>query len=258
MRKFKVILKEIFELIIRKFGSVYRQISFDKKAYKQFKNDGYLVLDKKLDKLLCDKIIKSFEDLISSNKINSKLWEDQTGSDTRLFFAQDYIDEINEILNDKLFNSFSTKFYGRTITNKFSLMNRVIAVNGNLGSGGGWHRDSPITHQLKVLIYLNDVNIGNGQFQYIENSAHKVNILKALYKYNWVNKYRFTHDEILKYNEDFNSKIINFIGNKGTIIVVDTKGIHRGSPILEGKRYAIFNYYYKGIIPFHFSRYKTA
>ena len=39
-------------------------------------------------------------------------------------------------------------------------------------------------------------------------------------------------------------RIKNFTASAGTLIIFDSSTIHRGSPILEGKRYAITNYYY--------------
>lgn len=252
MKNLVAIIKEILEFFLREITSFFKYTSLDTKLYKKFKNQGYLILEKKLNGSLCDKIIKSFEESVSKNNT----WLDETGSDTRLFYAQDYIKEIDDILNDELFNSISTKFYGKKIKNKFSLMNRVVPVEGNLGSGGGWHRDSPTTHQLKVMIYLSDVKKGNGQFQYLEKSFRKSDIFKSIFKYNWGGKYRYEEKDILRYTKDFGSKIIDIIGDKGTIVIVDTKGIHRGSPIINGKRYAIFNYYYKNNIPQHFLKYK--
>lgn len=252
MKNILALFKELFEYLTRTIPSLFCTVLLPKKQYINFKKNGYVILDKKLDPNICDKIVDSFEKCVSENNT----WQDETKSDTRLFYAQNYIDEINEILDDKLFNSISTKFYGKKINNKFSLMNKVVPIKDNLGSGGGWHRDSPTSHQLKVLIYLSDVNKGNGQFQYIENTYKKLNIFKGILRYKWGSKYRFTEKEISQYLKDFNLKIIDIIGQKGTIVIVDTKGIHRGSPIEVGKRYAIFNYYYKNNIPEHFAKYK--
>ena len=150
MKNIIAIIKECVEFISRETNSYFKGTLLNKNLHKKFKKDGYLILEKKLSSSLCKKIIESFEDSVSKNNT----WMDEVGSDTRLFYAQDYIKEIDEILNNEWFNSISTKFYGRRIKNKFSLMNRVLPVEGNLGSGGGWHRDSPTTHQLKVMILI--------------------------------------------------------------------------------------------------------
>jgi hypothetical protein len=247
------IIKELIEYFIRSVKTVFYSSPLDKKTHNNLLKNGFVVLDSKIDSSLCEQIIKEFESCITQDNTV----QDNTGSDTRLFYAQNYIEEIRNILNDELFDKIATKFYGKENLNKFSLMNKVVPVDNNLGSGGGWHRDSPISHQLKVLVYLTDVEKGNGQFQYIQNSFKKVNILRSILKYKWGNKYRFTEFEIKRYIKDFNTKVVDLTGKKGTVVIVDTKGIHRGSPILKGERYAVFNYYYSGNIPSHFSKYKT-
>jgi hypothetical protein len=253
MKKLLTIFKELFEYLLREIPSFFQPVVLEKKQYNGFKKNGYIILDKKLDSVICDKIISSFEKCISDNNT----WVDDTKSDTRLFYAQKYIKEIDCILNNNLYNSISRKFYGKKINQKFSLMNKVVPTENNLGSGAGWHRDSPTSHQLKVLIYLSDVEKGNGQFQYIENSFKKFDIFKTVLRYKWTDKYRFSENEISKYIKDFKTKIVDITGEKGTIVIVDTKGIHRGAPIEFGKRYAMFNYYYKDKIPDHFKKFQN-
>jgi hypothetical protein len=36
---------------------------------------------------------------------------------------------------------------------------------------------------------------------------------------------------------------VKFLANKGTIILVNTRGLHRGMPIIDGDRVAITNYH---------------
>ena len=42
---------------------------------------------------------------------------------------------------------------------------------------------------------------------------------------------------------NFSNKISTFCKKRGTAIIFDGTGIHRGKPINQGKRYAITNYY---------------
>ena len=251
MNKHFQLLKEVIEFLVRLIPSIFVKSPLTKKQRSFFRANGYLILEEKLNLTICDSIIDSFDGSIK----DEFLWKDDKESDTRLYYAHKYIDEVNLILNNTFFNDLAKKFYGKKISNKFSLMNKVVPVKYNLGSGGGWHRDSPTTHQLKVLVYLSDVNVGNGQFQLISGSHKKINIIKSIYKLNWVGKHRFKEEEVLKYCNHFSSKPVNIVGQKGTMVILDTKLIHRGAPISNGKRYAIFNYYYKGNIPNHLSKY---
>ena len=53
------------------------------------------------------------------------------------------------------------------------------ATKGSLGSGEGWHRDSWFG-QKKLMIYLSEVGLENGPFQYIPKSGHIFYKLKSL------------------------------------------------------------------------------
>ena len=52
---------------------------------------------------------------------------------------------------------------------------------------------------------------------------------------------RFTDQELNILNKE---KKITLTGKAGTLILFDGSLIHRGKPILEGKRYALTNYYF--------------
>ena len=56
-------------------------------------------------------------------------------------------------------------------------------------------------------------------------------------------QYRLSEEEICKIIlKSLKKKTI--LGDMGTLILVDTSTIHRGSPIMNGTRYSITNYYY--------------
>ena len=52
---------------------------------------------------------------------------------------------------------------------------------------------------------------------------------------------RFSEEDIKSLS---NEKKITLTGNAGTLILFDGSLIHRGTPILKGKRYALTNYYF--------------
>jgi hypothetical protein len=39
------------------------------------------------------------------------------------------------------------------------------------------------------------------------------------------------------------SNLVRFKGRPGDLIIFDGRGIHRGAPLVSGKRYALTNYY---------------
>jgi Phytanoyl-CoA dioxygenase (PhyH) len=82
-----------------------------------------------------------------------------------------------------------------------------------------FHVDKNCVVPLKVLIYLNDVNIDGGPFVYVKGSNKK--------KFSgWLKNHRYTDAEIASHYTP--SDIINLVGKKGDVIIADTSGIHKG------------------------------
>jgi len=54
---------------------------------------------------------------------------------------------------------------------------------------------------------------------------------------------RLTQDTIKPLLESDPERLKTFEAKKGSVILVDTSGIHRGAPVQDGERYALFNYY---------------
>lgn len=221
------------------------------------RTNGVHTIQNFLDKDQCQKFIEKIDHLVEP--ASSNVWLDDTEADHRIYF-------INEI--DEDFNAFYEnpkirevlKAYTGTANPLGMLLAAKIEYEykeGNLGSGGGWHRDSPVTHQFKAVCYLNDVDEQNGPFQYIRGSHRKGNVI-----WNYFNKvfkpgqYRFTEEEISNYLAENNKKVESVTGKAGTLVYADTKGIHRGKPVEQGVRYVLFCYFWHDKIPEHFESLK--
>ena len=128
----------------------------------------------------------------------------------------------------------------------FYLLGKIESSNKNLGSGSGWHRDSPITNQFKTILYLSNVNDSNGPFEYIKGSHTYDKMLKVNQHLNKaLNKRRFSDEEIeLLVKDNVVLKPERFLAPQGTLIFVNTRGIHRGAPLKEEKRYALTRYHF--------------
>lgn len=134
------------------------------------------------------------------------------------------------------------------------MANKTKFINNNLGSGGGWHRDN-LLKQYKSILYLVDVDHSNGPFQLIEKSQKFSQVLKDSLKMKTdVRTYRFKEKQI---NSIKKNRTVTIEGKAGTLIIVDTSAIHRGSPLKLGTRYALTNYYYpKKIMKNYLSHFK--
>lgn len=94
-----------------------------------------------------------------------------------------------------------------------------------------FHFDMDRLKWLKVFFYLSDVTMDNGPHTFIKGS-HKSGkipwkILKKYYS-------RLTDDEVRKYYDEKDHVV--FTGKRGTIILEDTRGLHKGIKPKKGER----------------------
>jgi ectoine hydroxylase-related dioxygenase (phytanoyl-CoA dioxygenase family) len=170
----------------------------------------------------------------------SRLWIDAVGCDQRILHAELLAQAIYDFAFNKTFTDSGSAFLKSKIELKFCMANRSRYRDSNLGSGGGWHRDSNYKKSFKALVYLVDTNESNGCFQYLPKSS---SISHHLMKTNTPDKYTFTDEEVKKMISR-ESDILSVCGAKGTLVLFDTNGIHRGKPLeYGGERYALTNYY---------------
>ncbi len=218
------------------------------KKYPSLLNDGFYVIQNFINGDELKNHIKDFDNLMSDKNIPKVV----TSSDNRIYGVERYTDNF---ITDKQkifmseFNS-NAKYFDDNVY--FTLAGEITDGKGNLGSGGGWHRDSPFTNQFKTILYLSDVDDNNGPFQYVK-ASHKRSkykeIKKVLKSYSY-NQNRFTNDEVDTLKENINDfDVCTFNGKAGDLILVNTRGLHRGAPLLKGKRKAVTTYSFRNNIP---------
>lgn len=177
-------------------------------------------------------LIREKIDEVLKIKNHPRVWQDDLGADMRILGFENDMPEIVDILNIREHIKSISMYLGRSIKSWHLMANRISFIEDNLGSGGGYHRDSPFSHEVKCIWYLCNVGIKNGPFEYL-NYSH-FNSIKQRKKYA-LGQSRFKK----LYNGDKTSPVI---GNTGTMVVCDTKCIHRGKPIAEGNRHAVTLY----------------
>lgn len=211
--------------------------------------DGCAVIENFLTRSHCEKLINIGNDII--DKFPNKVKHESNNSDIRIYGIDKLSNEfeLSEITNEA--DEWARKFYRTNNITHFQMLGHIKYKEGNLGSGSGWHRDSPYKHQFKFILYLNDVTEDNGPFQYIKGSHTE----EVICRYSKIlgesyGKYRFTTEEVDKIlNEMPESKISTACGGAGTLLIADVKGLHRGKPLDNGERWATTRYYYPGKIP---------
>ncbi len=210
---------------------------------------GIAIIPRFFDQTKVWELRQEVDRLIASSK---KLWVDKCGSDKRYFGADNASIAIREYLEHPFIQKMGKRYARSELKGHLSLAAKMTYREGNLGSGGGWHRDSPISRQFKSLLYLSDVDEKNGPFEYLVGTHQKKSVLnlvsKRLQRYR---QYRFTDEEVAAILKQTKIQKQQIVGRGGDLVLVDTKGIHRGAPMTGGERYAITNYFWRDRIPEH-------
>lgn len=213
-----------------------------KRILAELDEKGYCVIEGYYDADQCQALCDEIDSLI--DRYADSIWRDDKDSDNRIFGAEHLSDLIRPFHDDPLFKQLADTYLKYETENMHTLANRVQSRASNLGSGGGWHRDTVNERQFKTIMYLNDVSETTGPFQYMPGTHTLVSPIKHIYQNNVEHKQtRFTEEDIENIKAS-GETVTTFTGQAGILIIVDTSGIHRGAPIQQGTRYALTNYIY--------------
>lgn len=214
----------------------------EKNIISEIQKNSFYVIPNFIDKEFCEKCINDIDSMLENNKEFVQIY-----SDLRVFGSEELSENIKKFASHDFLNEFANHYNGSETLNGFTLANRIEFndLSKKLGSGGGWHRDS-IFRQCKAILYLNNVNERNGAYQIIRNSHKLTSILKDNKKANsYFEQVRFSDEQISDLLKKDPKRLQTITGKAGTLILKDCSAIHRGSPLKEGKRYALTNYFFR-------------
>lgn len=164
-------------------------------------------------------------------------------SDERMFGIEHASASIAEFANDEELRSTAETHWREPGKTMATLGARLEVRPGGRGSGEGWHRDSYF-RQFKAILYLSDVEADNGPFQLIRGSHTLGSLLRdGVVAGLGYRQTRFADAQVEALVAEQPSRLLTVTGKAGTLIVVNTCAIHRGKPIVSGRRYALTNYY---------------
>jgi hypothetical protein len=209
---------------------------------KNLKNNGYLVLPDFLSIDQC-KYLEDLAKIIPGHQINDEKNFFINRSSMKFDSAISRFDlDSNYLVNDFVIqNIFSDIFLIDICSKYFGSLPILTAVSmwwsnyysplPDSKSAQLWHFDMDRIRWLKLFIYITDVDINSGPHQFVEGSHIDYGIPYNLLSKGYV---RLTEDEISK---NFNSnKIKTFTGKRGTLIIEDSRGLHRGFKPLSQNR----------------------
>jgi len=167
------------------------------------------------------------------------------GSDKRMFGVESVSKLLAEFHDDPFLSGVGEMNSGLKLYNFATLGARIDATPENSGSGDGWHRDAHGS-QFKSILYLSDVAEENGPFEYLPGShkSWRVVLDTALGDLPAAPNTRYEPAAIDRLSGRFHVKRCQYAAKAGSLLLVNTAGIHRGMPLMAGSRYALTNYLY--------------
>ncbi|MEM6264186.1 MAG: phytanoyl-CoA dioxygenase family protein [Bacteroidota bacterium] len=209
----------------------------------EVKEKGYVVIENYYSREQCERVTAEIDRLIEAYK--DKIWVDEFEADHRIYGANRISDIVREYHEDPFLRDMVKSFHESECEYYFTLAGRIEASGQNLGSGGGWHRDSVHMKQFKSLMYLTDVDEEHGPFQYLRGTQHEQSIYNTIQKSGiQFGQNRLSQENVDRIMATGDYQLDTLTGKAGSLVLVDTFGIHRGMPIQKGVRYALTNYFY--------------
>ena len=206
------------------------------------RRDGVCVLPEYYSSETCAELASAFEQLVERCPAAVRSSSDE--AEQRIYGIDNAIGDFGAFSNNPTFLELAGGILGTGATNVFTLGNKITSQDGNLGSGGGWHRDS-FFNQFKALVYLTDVTETSGPFEYILGSHRLARKFGDAIRLNVPLDTARVPDAIAEAcirMQPENHRV--FTASRGTVVVFDATGIHRGRPLTDGMRMALTNYYY--------------
>ncbi len=169
----------------------------------------------------------------------------------RIYHIDCFSDEAARFRHDPILNTVGSEYYGDPHSVHLCLYERhrphPVPVRG-------FHVDTFETSTYKVMLYLSDVEEKDGPTSYLIGT-HTDDELRRMKENVWgpavspgdpsgtKHPTNFTDEEL----GDRLQRHVKVVGPRGTIVLFDTFGVHKGMPPMAGgERHVLVNYYRKG------------
>ncbi len=206
---------------------------------KSLKDNGYFIVDNFLSDEDCNNLFKFLLETELIAKTNGKIIDNKTFFDSKnpkaVFYEMSKEKIFNSEISQKLvFNKFiykiSENYFGSMPL--FDHMSLAISAKSQLPDSYAaqlFHFDLERPKWLKFFIYLNDVDDNNGPHFFVPKSHKNLGIVKEIRS----KGYSRIEDQIV---EKYYPEIKKITGKKGTLLIEDTRGLHKGSVVRKDFR----------------------
>lgn len=259
------LMKVLFRFFfIRNFHD-YFLIKIKKNIKKNFKNDGLLILNDTLEKIILDlksdgiydkiklqsKIVDNISNYamitpsyVDDNKEMGFLIKDKKKTEgiikknilkSSYYNVYEECNEIKEISDSKVLLNIAESYMGTKAKRIASQLWWTFPVEANNEEKSKaalyFHRDLDDFKFIKFFFYISDVNVGDGEHSYVKTS-HKTSFIQNIKEKFRVS--RFLDENIINWYGQKNIHVL--YGKKGSGFIEDTFGFHKGSKPLNNPR----------------------
>jgi ectoine hydroxylase-related dioxygenase (phytanoyl-CoA dioxygenase family) len=208
------------------------------------KNNGYVILDDVLTTDQVDDFVKDFKEIegfyISDKEAKSKKQKLEIKNPKSVKFY--YLSQ--DIINNKLFQKilFDTSFinFAQLYLKSYPVIDNISSwwsfptASPDKNAAQWWHFDLERPKWLKFFFFLTDCETHNGAHCFVKGS-HKNNGIKwQLRKKGYE---RLTDEEVNKLYS--NQDIVEITAKKGSLLIEDTRGLHKGKNLIKDHRFLI-------------------
>jgi len=208
------------------------------------KTNGFYQINNFLSDEVCDEFLKIFINKKGFAKIDEnpnldkihQYFNRRNPQGTMFFYEENTILEeviVQNLMIDKNITEIAQKYFGSMpILSAANLWwSTSVKLVADKESAQYYHFDMDTPKWLKFFIYITDVEKKNGPHTFVKGSHLQSGIPLSIRNMGYS---RIDDDIINKFFD--NSELIEFAGKKGTLIIEDTRGLHKGKNLEEGDR----------------------
>lgn len=212
-------------------------------AIKSLKRDGYFVFENALSTEFCDALldeslkIKGFTRVMDTGgKVDYKLFDRHSPSSVRFDYKPGEIlanKKFQEIIFDQSIANFAQAYLGNAPILDLIAMwwHTTFSSTPDKEAAQWFHFDMDRLKWIKFFFYLTDVDSETGPHTFVPRTHRVFGIPIKLRRKGYT---RLGDDEVSRYFPKSNWR--EFTGLRGTLIVEDTRGLHKGKHCISGDR----------------------
>ncbi|OYU44794.1 MAG: hypothetical protein CFE44_11015 [Burkholderiales bacterium PBB4] len=215
-------------------------------ALRQLNEKGYVNFERALPADACERLmqfalrtpanIRPMDGEVHSGKVRAAIYEENMPEAVRYDYAvNDLLAnlDVQTLLSDRSLLALAEMYLGARP--RFDVLSMWWHTNfhsqPDSEAAQFYHFDLDRLKWIKVFIYLTDVGPHDGPHSFIEGSHGPEGIPRSLLSKGYV---RLTDEEVLSHYGA--QREIRFAAPKGTIIVEDTRGLHKGNAVSGNSR----------------------